>query len=61
MSTTSVFDISTDLDGKWTTASSSISSKTQDVEVSGASAAMGCSVDPLNLRNGIRPRTKGKR
>ncbi|KAK0235621.1 CDF-like metal transporter [Armillaria nabsnona] len=36
------------------TISSSISSKVQDVEASGASTVTGCSVDPLNLKNGIR-------
>ncbi|KAK0430708.1 hypothetical protein EV421DRAFT_1912596 [Armillaria borealis] len=50
-STTSVSDISADLNSKGTTTSSS---KVQDVKASGASTATGCSVDRLNLRNGIR-------
>ncbi|KAK0480327.1 hypothetical protein IW261DRAFT_1477380, partial [Armillaria novae-zelandiae] len=68
-STSSVSDISTDLDSKWT-ATSSTSSKARDVEASGASSVTGCSVDPLNLKNGLRSdtelaelrrRTKGKK
>ncbi|KAK0449918.1 hypothetical protein EV421DRAFT_1777691 [Armillaria borealis] len=50
-STTSVSDLSADLNSKWTTTSSS---KVQDVKASGASTATGRSVDPLNLRSGIR-------
>ncbi|KAK0213904.1 CDF-like metal transporter, partial [Armillaria fumosa] len=60
---------STDLDSTWT-ATSSNSSKARDVEASGASIVTGRSVDPLNLKNGIRSdtelaelrcRTKGKK